>query len=170
MPGLDYPFGLGPQLVWTGLRDSPGAHSLHLKLRAMFSTDLHRIDRHGTTFVPEVRWRFPAPLLPGARLGLSLQPTWGSRDLLGYFYAVAPSEATPSRPAYAARAGYLGTETSLTLTRREGRSLSWFVAASALSLHGAANAASPLLRSRSNFNIGAGFVWTPWQSEVQASD
>jgi hypothetical protein len=39
-----------------------------------------------------------------------------------------------------------------------------------MSLHGAANAGSPLLRSKTNVNLGAGVVWTPWQSAARGAD
>ncbi|MGE5116485.1 MAG: MipA/OmpV family protein [Betaproteobacteria bacterium] len=170
MPDLDYLFGIGPQLVVKGLPGVPGAPALHLKLRAMYSTDFRRIDEHGATFIPELRWRARAPWPARATLALSLEPTWSSRGFARYFYEVTPAQATPTRPAYRARAGYLGTEVAANLTRRESRTLSWFVSGSALSLHGAANESSPLLRSRGNFTIGAGVIWTPWQSAARAGD
>ena len=170
MPDLDYLFGIGPQLVVKNLFDGPGEPSLHLKLRAMYSTDFHRIDAHGATFIPELRWRFRAPWPERASLGFALEPTWASAAFGRYFYEVRPDQATPGRPAYRARAGYLGTEATATLTRRESRTLSWFVAATAMSLHGAANEASPLLRARSNFSVGAGVIWTPWQSGARAGE
>jgi hypothetical protein len=39
-----------------------------------------------------------------------------------------------------------------------------------MSLHGAANSASPLLRSQANYSVGAGLIWTPWHSEARAVD
>jgi outer membrane protein len=170
MPGLDYLFGVGPQLVYKGWRRGGTGPTLHLKTRALFSTDFRRIDRRGFSFDPDLRWRFMPQALPRAALTVSVQPTWASRALQQYFYSVDPPFATASRPAYAARAGYLGTEFAATLSRREGRSLSWFVTARALSLHGAANVGSPLLRDRSNLNLGAGIVWTPWHSVSRAME
>ena len=87
-----------------------------------------------------------------------------------YFYEVEPAQATPERPAYRARAGYLGTELNLLLTRRESASLTWFATARGMALHGAANAASPLLRAKTTLSIGAGVLWTPWQSAARAAD
>ncbi|HJV62953.1 MAG TPA: MipA/OmpV family protein [Albitalea sp.] len=166
MPGLDYLFGVGPQWIYKGWQSPSGdGPSLHLKLRALMSTDLKRIDQRGVSFTPEFRWRLrPFGGSPTA-LTLSLEPTWTTGALQRYFYQVDPADARPGRPAYAARAGYLGTEAGATLSRRAGRSVSWFVTASVLSLHGAANTASPLLRDRSNVSVGAGVVWTPWHSE-----
>lgn len=170
MPDLDYLFGVGPQLVYKGWRGSGGGPTVHLKTRALFSTDFKDIERRGYSFDPDVRWRLRPQALPKAAVTLWVQPTWASRALQQYFYAVDPAHATASRPAHAARAGYLGTEFGATLSRREHRSLSWFVTARALSLHGAVNRDSPLLRDRFNLNLGAGIVWTPWHSASRATE
>lgn len=170
MPGLDYLFGLGPQLVYKGLRSVPGAPTLHLKARALFSTDFRHIDGRGASVEPELRWRFERFGGTPAALVLGVQPVWASRALQRYFYEVASGQAVPGRPAYAARAGYLGTELKATLTRRVSDSVSWFVAVRAMSLDGAANEASPLLRRTSQLDVGAGMVWTPWRSSRPAAD
>lgn len=163
MPDLDYLFGVGPQLVYKGLHGF-GAPALHLKLRALMSTDLHRVDERGFSIDPELRWRLrPLAGSPGV-LTVSLESTFASRGLTKYFYEVAPGQATAARPAYAARAGYLGSEATLTWSRQLSPGLRWFVSARGQSFHGAANAASPLLRSQFNFGAGAGLVWTPWRS------
>ncbi|MDO9286278.1 MAG: MipA/OmpV family protein [Aquabacterium sp.] len=170
MPALDYLFGIGPQAVYKGWLQHGAGPSLHLKLRALMSTDLRHLDARGFSFDPELRWRLPAIAGTPAALTLSLQPTWASRPLHRYFYEVAAAEATATRPAFAARPGYLGTEVGATLSDRSARGLSWFVTARAMSLHGAANTASPLLRDRSNLSVGAGVIWTPWRSSERAAD
>lgn len=164
MPGLDYLFGAGPQLVYKGLLRGGLGTSAHLKLRAVMSTDFSRIDPRGGTFDAELRWRARPWVASPATLTLSAQPSWATRSLHRYFYEVEDRFATAERPAWRARAGYLGTEFAATITRRHGRALSWFVTARALALHGAANVDSPLLRDRSNVSVGAGLLWTPWQS------
>ncbi|WP_088279279.1 MipA/OmpV family protein [Ideonella sp. A 288] len=170
MPPIDYLFGLGPQWVYKGLQSQGSGPTLHLKLRAMMSTDMKRIDSRGFSIDPEVRWRLPGVAGTPATLSVSVQPTWASRALHRTFYQVDPSEATAQRPAYRARAGYLGTEVGATLSHRMSRDLSWFVAARGMSLHGAANTDSPLLRERSQLSVGAGVVWTPWRSGASAAD
>ena len=169
MPELDYLFGVGPQLIYKGLH-AFGAPALHLKLRALMSTDLHRIDERGFSIDPELRWHFrPLAGAPDV-LTVSLEATFASRGLTRYFYAVEPGQATATRPAYAARAGYLGSEATLTWSRQLSPSLRWFVSARGQSFHGAANADSPLLRSRFNLGAGAGLVWTPWRSAASVAD
>lgn len=170
MPALDYLFGVGPQAVYKGLQAWPGQPTLHLKVRALMSTDFKQIDRRGFSFDPELRWRLRQVAGTPASLSFSLQPTWASRSLHTYFYQVNPTEATLNRPSYNARAGYLGTEAALTLSHRPQRDLSWFISARLTSLHGAANTGSPLLRDRSNLAVGAGLVWTPWRSKNTAAD
>jgi outer membrane scaffolding protein for murein synthesis (MipA/OmpV family) len=170
MPGLDYLFGVGPQLVYKGLRGQWGSPLLRLKLRALASTDFHRADGRGAAVDAQVQWRFrPAADWPGT-LSFGIQPIWATSELQRYLYDVPAAHATSLRPAYAARAGYLGTEFSWTLTRRQSDRLSWFATAQAMSLGGAANARSPLLRDKSGFSIGAGLLWTPWQSAARAAD
>ena len=170
MPDLDYLFGVGPQAIYKGLNHWPGHPTLHLKLRAILSTDFSRVDSRGVSFDPELRWRLPRVAGTPATLSVSLQPSWASRSLQAYFYQVNPSEATATRPAYNARAGYMGTEAGLTLSHRPQRDVTWFVTARLLSLHGAANTPSPLLRDKTNFSVGAGVVWTPWRSSNTAAD
>jgi len=171
MPSLDYLVGIGPQLVYTGWRGAPGSPTLHLQLRGLMSTDLSTLNGRGASLSPAVRWRWPLPV-PSARplnLSASLQPTWASAPLMRYFYEVPAVHASADRPAYRARAGYLGTEWALTLSRRESSTLTWFATVRGMSLHGAANRASPLLRSRSDVSIGAGLMWTPWQSQERVA-
>lgn len=170
MPELDYLFGIGPQLVYKGWATQGSGPTLHLKLRALGSTDFERLDSRGASFAPELRWRLRGVAGPASTLTLSVEPTWTSRPLQRYFYEVEPSQATATRPAYRARAGYLGTEFGAALRQRLDRELSWFVTGSVTSLHSATNVASPLLASRGNVAIGAGLVWTPWRSREAAAD
>lgn len=169
MPELDWLGGVGPQWIYKGFANQ-GGPTLHLKLRALLSTDFRRVDARGFSLDPEVRWRLPRVFGSPAALTLAVQPTWATRRLHEYFYQVTPAEATPERPAYSARAGYLGTEFGATLSHRPARDWSWFVTARLMSLHGAANADSPLLRDRSNVSVGAGIVWTPWRSREAGAD
>jgi outer membrane scaffolding protein for murein synthesis (MipA/OmpV family) len=168
MPDLDYLFGLGPQLVYKGLRELPGSPTLHFKANAMISTDFHDLHSRGATLDTELRWRWHGiGGIKGSNLVFGIEPTWASRGLQSYFYEVAPQYATPERPAYTARAGYFGTTLKAAYSQRLSESLSWFVAARGMSLQGAANRDSPLMRRDTSFAVGAGIVWTPWRSETR---
>ena len=169
MPRLDWLGGIGPQMIYRGLATGRGP-TVHLKLRGLVSTDFERVDGRGFSLDPELRWRVPRIAGTPAALTLSVQPSWATRRLHAYFYEVTPAQATPARPAWTARAGYLGTEFGATLSRRPSPAWSWFATARVMSLHGAANAGSPLLRERSTVSVGAGIVWTPWRSGAAAAD
>jgi len=170
MPPLDYLVGIGPQLVYKGWRDASGAPTLHLKLSELVSTDFHRMRRRGEVLEPELRWQVALPGAgAGTRLSVGLQATWASRSLNGYSYDVAPPYATAARPAYAARAGYLGSQLRLSITRKLTDQLSGFAGVQAMSWHGSANAESPLLLSRTGLSVGVGLVWIPWRSETRAA-
>lgn len=158
MPRLDYLLGAGPRLSYKGWRSMPGQPVFRLSANAIVSSDLHRIDERGLTLEPEVRWR-------AGEWSAGVQATWASRRLMRYFYEVQPAYATATRPAYDARAGYLGTTFKLDFNHRVDASLSWFFAVRALSLQHAANEASPLLRSKANLSLGVGLVWTPRRSQ-----
>lgn len=170
MPALDYLFGVGPQWIYKRWQRRSGGPTLHLKLRALLSTDFAGVARHGFSVDPELRWRLTGVAGTPAALTLSLQPSWGSRDAAAYFYEVTPAQSTASRPAWRARAGYLGTAFGATLSQRVSRDWSWFATARAMSLHGAANAGSPLLADRAEVAVGIGVVWTPWRSRAVAAD
>lgn len=169
MPQLDWLAGIGPQWIYKGFA-AGGGPTVHLKLRALVSTDFKRVDGRGFSLDPELRWRHRRIFGTPAGLTLSLQPSWATRRLHEYFYRVDPDQATSTRPAYRAHGGYLGTEFGATFGHRPSPRWSWFVTGRVMSLHGAANADSPLLRDRTNVSVGAGIVWTPWRSGSAASD
>jgi outer membrane scaffolding protein for murein synthesis (MipA/OmpV family) len=169
MPGLDYLFGVGPQLVYKGWRRAPGSPSLHLRLLAMASTDLRRVHARGADFSPELRWRLGGPEGPSGWTA-SLQPHWASAALQRYYYEVAPAYATAARPAYAARGGYLGAELRLTRSWRWNDRWTGFASLGGMSLKGAANAGSPLWQRPATVGVALGLVWTPWHSDASASD
>lgn len=170
MPALDYLIGVGPKLVYKGLRGQWGSPVLGLKARALASTDFHRIDGRGAAVDAELQWRIsPWMGWPGT-LSLGVQPIWATRSMHSYLYAVDASQATATRPAYPARAGYHGTQFTATWSRRQSDSLSWFVSGQGMSLHGSANARSALLRDKSTLSLGAGLLWTPWHSAARTTD
>jgi hypothetical protein len=170
MPKLDYLFGLGPQLVYRGLGAPWGRATVHLKARAVVSTDFRKLHGRGVALDPELRWAsgparrlaHPLDLRHPAELG---QPRADEALLRGRTGA-----GDGAASAYRARAGYLGTELNLLMTRRESVTLTGFVTARGMVLHGAANSGSPLLRDRSTLSVGGGVLWTPWQSEARAVD
>ncbi len=93
---------------------------------------------------------------------------WGDRSLHGYVYDVAPSYATATRPAYRARGGFGGLQSTLGASRRFD-SLWVGVFARADRVADAAFEGSPLVRQRTNFSGGLAVSWVFARSERTVS-
>ena len=100
---------------------------------------------------------------PGLSLGLLAGPLFGGRRYNEYFYSVAPEFATATRPAYAARGGYAGTQMLASLSKRFPR---YWVGAFVRrdTLTGAVFANSPLVHSNGYWAAGIGIAWMIGQS------
>ena len=99
----------------------------------------------------------------GLSLGLLAGPLFASRRYDDYFYSVASEFATASRPAYAARGGYAGTQILASLSRRYPR---YWVGAFVRrdTLAGAVFADSPLVHTKGYWAAGIGIAWMIGQS------
>jgi hypothetical protein len=82
-----------------------------------------------------------------------------------YYYDVEPAFATPTRPAYEATSGYLGSRFTAALTRQINERLVFGISATYFVNSGAENASSPLYRDDSGAGIQAAFIWKLWESE-----
>ena len=100
--------------------------------------------------------------------GMLIAPLFADRQYHDYFYSVAPSFATSSRPAYQAAGGYSGTELLAAVSRRYPN---FWVGAFVRydSLAGAAFLASPLVRSRSYWAGGFGIARIIGRSQRQVT-
>lgn len=98
------------------------------------------------------------PGLEGWNFGVLIGPMFADRRHHDYFYTVAPAYATAQRPAYAASGGYAGSQLLVSTSRRFAQT--WFGAFARYDrLDGAAFSGSPLVRQRSAWTAGFGFVW-----------
>jgi outer membrane scaffolding protein for murein synthesis (MipA/OmpV family) len=170
MPDLDYMFQLGPQLTlllgaFEFQDDSHAELELALQARAVFSSDLTRIDQHGYVFEPLLQYQHHGRLWPGLTATFSLRPLWATRELHAYFYEVEPAFATPLRPAYESRSGYFGTELNFFGEYDLNDDFRFFFGLQTSWHHGAANTDSPLFQDRFTASVGAGFVWSLIKSE-----
>jgi MipA family protein len=165
MPDLRPTLEVGPALdlhVWRSADE-------HLKLNVRVPV------REAFTIGPSPRaiGAFAAPNInldiaqfPGSegwKLGLLAGPLFAVRSYDDYFYSVAPHYAAPGRPAFAARGGYAGTQTLLSLTRRYP---SYWIGGYVRhdTLGGASFADSPLVKTRSYWTLGFGVAWMIAQS------
>ncbi|WP_151447131.1 MipA/OmpV family protein [Lacisediminimonas profundi] len=157
---------LGPTLnIHLRPPDSRSTLQLRFPLRAAIALDTPL--RHvGWVFAPSLGWQGrELPGMAGWNLSVSGGPQFQDRRYNETFYSVASSEVLPSRPAYAARAGYAGSQVTVTLTRRFPN---FWVGAFARYdyLGGAAFEDSPLMRSRNSLAAGFGVSWVFGQSRT----
>ncbi len=165
-------FQAGPVLN-VSLNANPDADwrwDFRLPVLAVVATNFRRFDEAGFTAFPSLRlrhewardaWQYRA----GANLGIEL----GSERHHDYFYQVRPSEATGTRPAFDARAGYGGTVLSGYLAAQRGP---WGFAAYARvdSLAGTAFDDSPLLQQNHSNSVGVGLSYRFYQSRQLSRD
>jgi MipA family protein len=158
---------LGPRLKWRLNTDADGGKlTAEFPLRAVF--DLSDKGAHrGMSFEPRLAYeRQAGPWRHGASVGAIVADT----RLAQTFYQVDPTEAIAGRPAYAAESGLVAWRLSTSLSRRLSRD--WFVFGVARldSVAGAANEASPLVRSKTGASVGLGVAYTWMRSEQAAQD
>lgn len=173
MPDLDFLLEAGPQLKLTLAKPAPGtAWQLALPVRAVFSTDFTNFKSRGLLFAPELSYSRTNVAGSAWTTSLAAASSFGTAPLGRYFYEVAPEFARPDRPAFSAEGGYLESSLTAAVSRQFQRKLTVFVFGRATSLHGAANADSPLLRDELNFTLGAGFTYSLRRSQetVSAND
>jgi outer membrane scaffolding protein for murein synthesis (MipA/OmpV family) len=110
-------------------------------------------------------------LRAGWRFGIQAGPLFNDRRYNAYYYQVDPQYATPQRSAYAARAGYGGTQLTASLTRRY-KSVWVNAFVRAYDLHGAVFEDSPLVKRSYAVLAGVGFAYVFAQSttRVEAKD
>ena len=174
MPDLDPTLELGPSLNIFLYRNPTGRSTLELRLplRAIIASDFRQASYEGLLFNPhlnlDLRGVFPGP---GWNLGLQVGPIFATRQYHDYFYGVAPPSALPERPAYQAKGGYSGTQSTIALSKRFQNY--WFGAfVKADSLHGAVFEDSPLLKKKYAISAGvaAAYVFARSGRLVEARD
>ena len=170
LPDLNYLGEVGPRLQITVARAARDAKiDLELPLRAVFSTDLSDLQYRGVTFSPGLAYqneRFFGP----TQIKLGIAAIFATEELMAYFYEVEPRFVTPTRPAFAADAGYLGTQVEMLASRQLFSRVRGFLAGRITSHHGATNDGSPLFRDRTTASIGAGLVISLYQSKRRERD
>ncbi|MBW8270523.1 MipA/OmpV family protein [Caldovatus aquaticus] len=166
MPDLDWLGEIGPTLRLTLWRDpaAPRRVMLETPVRAVFSTDLSSISFRGWVFNPDIAWEQRDLLIPRSRFRIGLGAVFADARHMDYFYGVAPEFARPDRPAYRARAGYLGARLQFSYRVPITGHLAVIAGARFEDFSGAANADSPLFRRDRNLSVAAGFVWTLYRS------
>jgi hypothetical protein len=170
MSDLDFLLEAGPELIMPFMDSdlTRGHLELALQLRGAFSFDGLDPSWRGVVFNPELRWIRPLKQ-KNQELKIRLTPAFASNDYMDYYYGVAPEFATPLRPAYAAKGGYLGTELSITLRQPLTRKLEIWSGVR-LGYHGGAkNEDSPLFTQKTTASVYAAFMYKFWESKNRTS-
>ncbi|WP_161993627.1 MipA/OmpV family protein [Muricoccus nepalensis] len=181
MPDLDWQGEVGPALRLTLWRDKahPRRVNIELPVRAVFSSDLSSTHYRGVVVSPELAFEdrdagrrifgnLPflreAMGLRAARFRAGVGPIFATERLHDLYYEVEPQYARPGRPAYRARAGYLGTRLQFSIRVPLTPALSFIGGGRVENFAGAANADSPLHRRDWNTTVAVGFAWSLYRS------
>ena len=87
---------------------------------------------------------------------------------MGYWYGVDPAFATPTRPAYAAKGGYLSTALNVSWTKELTKDFQIYLTYQGRALSGSANEGSPLLQDKFTNAVSFSFVWKVLKSKRPA--
>ena len=169
MPDLDYLFEIGPQLKIKIGEYYGGKTELLIPLHAVFSTDIRRIDHRGYLLTPTISYKkrniFNSRIDVYSSVGLSV----ATKKLHEYFYTVEPQYATPTRPAYEADGGYLGSRIAFGLSYGITERIRASVGGGIGYYGGTTNTNSPLFRQNANVSINAALTWSIIQSDTRVN-
>jgi MipA family protein len=177
MPDLDAIGELGPSIKWffSG-RDPLDKLYLQVSARAAASLGFHpgpEMAYQGVAGDLDAVYYNQSRLMDlGIRYRFTAGLSFGDAGYHRYFYEVAPSYATPERPAYSAEAGYGGLSLSASMQYDITRTLAVGFYTRWDNVDGAVFADSPLVRQNNNYVIGAALILKPWHSAtlVQSED
>jgi len=169
MPDLDFLFGIGPQLIFK-LVNEPGHRKLdfNLQVRSVYSTDFSSIDHRGYVFNPKLNYTHEHVTDLDLKVFTSAGPIYATEKLMDYFYEVDTEFVTPSRRAYNADAGYLGSNITLGVSKRFNNRFRLILGTRLGIHHGATNDDSPLFKDKLNIGVFTAFAWSFKQSELPA--
>ena len=169
MPDLDFLFGIGPQLIFK-LVNEPGHRRLNFNLqaRSIYSTDFSSINHRGYVLNPEFKYTQEHVTDLDLKVFTSAGPIFATEKLMDYFYEVDDQYVTPSRQAYDADAGYLGSNITLGVSKRFNNRFRLILGTRLGLHHGATNDDSPLFREKLNLGVFTAFTWSFKQSELPA--
>ena len=173
MTDLDYLFQIGPQAVWH-IADSGWTSNGRteitalLPVRGVAASDFKSIEHIGWLAEPAIMFR---RIYPG-----DLRTSWNAKlfvsvadeGLMGYWYGVDPAFATPTRPAYAAKGGYLSTALNVSWTKELTKDFQIYLTYQGRALSGSANESSPLLQDKLTHAVSFSFVWKVLKSKRPA--
>ncbi|MEM7256990.1 MAG: MipA/OmpV family protein [Pseudomonadota bacterium] len=164
MPNLDYLLELGPKLdvrLFDKSLDNGQRQLLSWStaLRAAVSTDFKSARGRGAVLGSQLRYRHRGLANDRVSWSASLTSTWAAESLLDYIYQVDDAFVTADRPAYDARAGYVGTRLSFGLFSEINDRWSVYLGLSSSIHNSAANRDSPLFERDNTVSVFGGVSW-----------
>ena len=170
MPDLDFLFEIGPQLIWHAARHDFGQWQgdFDIKLRARSVISLGDFDTKGFLLEPTFVYELKSKTRRHLSWQADLELLYGNDRLNRYFFEVADAYDTPSRPPYAAEAGYIGAEIGLGLSYPVNDNLRLFIGGNVELYDGAANQDSPLFKEDVAYSGGMVVVYSFYESEARA--
>jgi hypothetical protein len=171
MPDLDILLEAGPRLNFR-LADLTDTSDLRLRfaVRPVLSVDLSHLRYRGIVFNPQLVYTHTDLFNTKVRFVARLGPVFATDRFMDYFYEVEPRFATPNRPAFSAKGGYLGTRLMLSAFLPLGRRVRLFGAVQVGYYGGATNEDSPLFKDELNAGVGLGLIWSIFQSKKLAAN
>jgi len=165
MPDLAATFEIGPNLNVTLARGAGWKLQLRAPVRAALTLE---------SDPKMIGWLASPNLNLDTKLNawnasLLAGPVFGSRSFNGYYFAVAPQFATPSRPSYRAPGGFGGWRLTASTSRRFG--VLWmggFITAD--TVRGAVYDNSPLVRQHGTLAFGFALSWVFATSSERVAD
>lgn len=171
MPKLQDMAEAGPRLNLVLARDAQTARiEFEVPVRAVLSTDFKSLNYRGWKIAPELAYIQDNLWNTGGRLKLGIEGDYADKQLMNYFYGVAPQYVTSTRARYTAHGGYLGSSLDASYLIPLNKRMTLYTRISGSYYGGATNAASPLLKSDLNFTTAAGLTFSFYQSDEMASD
>ena len=171
MPDLRSTVEIGPSIDLHLFKsaDERIKFDVRLPLRGVFTVQA-RPHSIGAVFAPNAAIDIKDVLgFQGWYFGALAGPIFADHRYHDYFYTVAPSFATPQRPAYEASAGYSGSEFLVALSKRYPQ---FWVGAYVRhdTLAGAVFENSPLVKRDNYWASGVGMAWIIRQSKQRVDD
>lgn len=169
MPDLDYLLELGPKAdvrLWEKEHEDDQRSRLNWStaLRLAVSTDFSSLASRGPVLGSRLNYRRQGMNGGATSFSATLQGLWMGEEMMDYIYAVDPQFVTPDRPAFDAKAGYLGSSLSFGVGHRFNKNVRGFIGVNFALHDGAKNIDSPLFETETNTGIYGGVTWRLKQS------
>jgi len=166
MDDLDPLLQIGPMLRYKAWKASEPQQSVIIDLPVRASIALGSgVDYVGYEVSPRISYRRELGFLRRPwKWSISGEALWGSDGLNRYYYQVDPADATATRPAYDAEAGFAGTRFRTSVYHRDRNKLISFYAVYD-NVQGAVFHDSPLVERDGGFTVGFVVTWFLLQSD-----